>query len=165
MAEEWERLYRDRFDQLVREAEGLVRDRALAEDLAQEAFERLMRAELHHTRHAWAWLRVVVRNRALDHLRRKDPLARAAPDDREHAPSAESEALQHLDQARVRMILGSLAGRDREVLWLRHEGVSYREIAAATGIPENQVGVVLLRAMKKLRRAYSAASEREDQHD
>jgi RNA polymerase sigma factor (sigma-70 family) len=163
VAQPWERLYRDRYDQLVREAQALVRDRTLAEDLAQDAFERLIQADLKDPGHAWAWLRVVVKNRARDHFRREETAARAVPDDRGAAPSAESEALHHIDHGRVRVILGSLESRDRDALWLRHQGASYREIAKATGIPDSQVGVVLLRAMKKFRRAYSAASDREDQ--
>ncbi len=168
MAEEWERLYRERFDRLVREADGLVHDRAMAEDLAQDAFLRLMQARLRDGAQAWAWLRVVVRNRAVDEIRRRDALDRAAPDlsaPPAFAESAESEALGELEGARVRQALGVLAGRDRKALWLRHLGASYRDIAGAVGIPENQVGVVLLRAMQKFRRAYRADSDREVGHE
>ena len=165
MAEEWERLYRERFDRLVREAHGLVHDRAMAEDLTQDAFVRLMEVRLRDQAQAWAWLRVVVRRRAVDELRRREALARAAPDVRTPAPSAESEALGELEGARVRKVLGLLSERDRKALWIRHLGASYRDIAAAVGIPENQVGVVLLRAMQKFRRAYSAPSDREGGHE
>lgn len=161
MAEGWERLYRDRYDRLVREAEALVLDRDLAEDLAQDAFERLMRADLKDTSRAWAWLRVVVRRRALDHWRQTARLARAAPDDEGIVPSAEAEALSGWARARVRALLASLAPRERDAIWLRHQGCSYRDIARATGIPENQVGVVLLRAMKKLRQAFEVALDKE----
>ena len=62
--------------------------------------------------------------------------------------------MMELDRVRVQDSLKLLAERDKKALMLRHSGYSYREIAERLGCPAEQVGVILIRALKKLRRAY-----------
>ena len=57
-------------------------------------------------------------------------------------------------RAYLEQALLKLAERDRTLLLLRElEGLSYAEIAAATGMTVNNVGVALHRAQRRLRRA------------
>ena len=48
--------------------------------------------------------------------------------------------------------------RDRLLLALKAQGLSYREIAAAAGVRENSIGRLLARALTRWRRARAAMS-------
>jgi RNA polymerase sigma factor (sigma-70 family) len=54
----------------------------------------------------------------------------------------------------VRSILAQLPERQQVCLMLRSVGLSYEEIAEATGIPTTSIGQVLVRAMQAFRRNY-----------
>ncbi|TWT73616.1 RNA polymerase sigma factor [Posidoniimonas polymericola] len=56
------------------------------------------------------------------------------------------------DREEVEALLERLDGQDAQVVRMYHlEGKSYRDISAATGMPENSVGPLLSRARSKLR--------------
>ena len=69
-------------------------------------------------------------------------------DQRTVPPSEDDE-----DRRRARATLRQLAPRDRMLLSLRANGLSYREIAVATGIREQSVGRLLARAVDRWKRA------------
>jgi len=50
---------------------------------------------------------------------------------------------------RVRRALEVLSQRDREMLLLRQEGFSYREIAEVAGVSHRSVGTILARALQR----------------
>jgi len=75
------------------------------------------------------------------------------------APLSPDDAVTRNDQrARVRQALDRLPIRDRQMLLLRHEGYSYREIAAALGIAETSVGTMLVRATEAFRSRFVEAN-------
>jgi RNA polymerase sigma factor (sigma-70 family) len=53
----------------------------------------------------------------------------------------------------ARTALDSLPLRDRQLLLLRYEGYSYRELASALDLTETSVGTLLARAKDAFRRA------------
>jgi RNA polymerase sigma factor (sigma-70 family) len=53
-----------------------------------------------------------------------------------------------------------LRPRDRLLLMLRVQGLSYREIGIAAGIAEASVGRLLARALARWKQAYASLSER-----
>jgi RNA polymerase sigma-70 factor, ECF subfamily len=130
-----------------------------AEDVVQDAFVRLLdhlerggsRANLK------AWLFVVTANLCRDHFRRERRWLGLRP---EHErlmtvqPDLETRDPQELFLATLR----GLPPRDRLLLGLRAQGLSYREIAAASGIRETSVGRLLARAMDRWQRARAARS-------
>ncbi|MDA8194188.1 MAG: sigma-70 family RNA polymerase sigma factor [Thermaerobacter sp.] len=160
-----DRLYAGEYDRLVRYAERLCGDEAQAEDVVQEAFMRLMAAPPPDWGRLPAWMRTVVRRLCFDVGRRlartESLVARLeAPGAGEPAAiSAEEAALARWDGTRVVAALNALPAQQARALWLRHSGHRYQEIARMTGIPEDQVGVVLLRAMKKLRTEYGKGGD------
>lgn len=122
-------------------------DPALADDLTQEAYLRLLRSgfegsgEAHRRRYLFR----IATNLLRDHHRRRRELP--AEDAPAGAAAADDPGLRR-DLGRL---LGTLRPRQRRVLWLAHvEGASHREIAAATGIGEASVRLVLFRARHKL---------------
>ena len=131
-----------------------------AEDVVQDTFLKLLphlagggsRATLR------AWLFPVAANGCRDRLRRRLrwlPWNTAA----DHRVTA-AEALGACEQEERREALlqssRALRPRDRLLLMLRAQGLSYREIAAAAGISETSVGVLLARALARWKREYAS---------
>ncbi|AEJ39496.1 RNA polymerase, sigma-24 subunit, ECF subfamily [Sulfobacillus acidophilus TPY] len=153
-------LYEKEFDQLVRHASYMVGSPEVAEELVQEAFIRLMTKPPRETGRLAAWLRTVVSHLALDYLRRAKVEERVTEKVQMDisVASVEETTLGRLDRERIRQSLERLNPRDRQALILRHSGYSYREIAQALHCPADQVGVILIRALKKLRLAYEEST-------
>lgn len=157
----FDRAFRTEFDahfpSLFRYLDRLSGDPDLAADVAQDAFVRLYRrGELpEDTR---SWLVVVARNlfwnaRARSRRRRRLLVAergRLPMADADPSPSTELEAVRTREV--VRGALDRLPGREREMLLLRYEGFSYREIGEVLGMKETSVGTLLVRAKQSFRR-------------
>lgn len=161
------------FDQwyptLVRSLRARLGDADLAEDIAQEAFVRLLD---HRPRDPRAWLFTVAGRLVSDHARRAaararrlalvtdaDPVAGPPPADDPSALVVRAEALDA-----VRAALGRLTERDRTLLLLHHGGHSYAEVAARIGVVPASVGPLVTRAQRRFARAYGTptANPRED---
>jgi len=144
----------------------MVRDRALAEDLAQETFLKAYRA-LPSYDPRWklqSWLLKIAHNATIDHLRRQrlDTTSLelppgeegASPLDRIADPQARNAEQEARDRAIARDLQAALDGLDpayRELLLLRfEEGLAYQEIAEVTGLPLGTVKVRLHRGRKRL---------------
>jgi RNA polymerase sigma factor (sigma-70 family) len=141
---------------LVRYAADLVGP-AMARDVVQDTFLKLCDQERGRVEaHLAAWLFTVCRNRALE-LRRK--LKRQGPLDAEHAaelvPQAADVAYLHQEAlVRMRKALGGLPERERELVRLKFDcELSYKEIAAVTGLSVTNVGFILHTATRRMRAA------------
>jgi RNA polymerase sigma-70 factor (ECF subfamily) len=161
----------DRYAQpIFRFVFSMVRNMDDAEELTQEVFLKVVKAK--HTfdpEEAFRpWLFRVARNQCLDALRRKGRSSGEALDvngvessciiaPRQQAIaqqpiSPRDEAIRKQEQEQVEQALRSLDEKSREVLHLRfYQGLSYKEIAATLGMPENSVSSALIRAVKKLK--------------
>ncbi|MCL5116048.1 MAG: sigma-70 family RNA polymerase sigma factor [Firmicutes bacterium] len=156
-----QRLYETEFAGLVRHASYIVGSREIAEELVQEAFIRLMTKPPREQDRVGAWLRTVVNNLALDHVRRAKVEERVTEriSTVERVQTVEELTMTEFDRARVQDSLKALNGRDQKALLLRHSGYSYKEIAEKLDCPTEQVGVILIRALKKLKTAYFGEAE------
>lgn len=161
------RLFDERFASLYRYLDRLSGDPDLADDLAQEAFVRLhRRREIPND--ARAWLAAVASNLFRDERRnartRQSLLARQPAELTlaSSSPSPDDAVERGEVKARVRRSLGRLPLRDRQMLLLRHEGFSYREIATALGIAETSVGTMLIRATQAFRVEFAGNSHASD---
>ena len=161
------RLFDDRFVSLYRYLDRLSGDPDLAEDLAQEAFVRLhRRREIPND--ARAWLAAVASNLFRDERRsarrRRNLLARQPADLTlgSPPPSPDGAVEQGEQKTRVRRALDRLPLRDREMLLLRHEGYSYREIANALGVAETGVGTLLIRATEAFKAEFTEKNRAPD---
>lgn len=159
-----DRLYAKEFDALVHYAYRIVGNVSQAEDIVQETFALLIANPPKEFGKIAGWLRTVVRHRAIDQLRGlKREQSRLGPrEDCATVLSAEEHALTTIDRQKVQEALNKLSTRDAKALWLRHSGFRYQEIAKIIDIPENQVGVLLLRAMNKFRTHYSDTQQPEE---
>lgn len=148
---------------VYRTAYALVRDVGLAEDVTQEVFLKLY----HHLDSVprdellRAWLLRVAMNVAHNTLRGRN---RAAVRDEEFAknvsggdglavaPDDEYERRTEIEEAR--RALDRISEPMRSCLLLKHQGLSYREIAATLSINEVNVGSLIARGRKEFARIY-----------
>ncbi len=110
------------------------------------------------------WLFTVCRRLLIDHQRKNSrliPMTAALTLDETLDESAASPAreLETKDDAnRLRGLMKSLPERQRELVRLKFEaGLSYRDIAAATGLSVSNVGTLLHQAVQSLREQFHAA--------
>jgi len=157
--DEVRRLFRAHGDALYRLARVMVRQPEEAEDVVQDAFVRLMThlARDDNRSNLKAWLFTVTANLCRDRLRRRQRWLPWLPA-HENLLHAEPE-LEVRDPHEVFLItLRTLSPRDRLLLMLKAQGLSYREIAAAGGIREASVGRLLARALARWQRARNDVS-------
>ncbi len=144
-----QKLFERLYPALVRRLTGLVADQATAEDLAQEAFIRLVRHGLPRGGDPAPWLQVVATRLAYNHLRSE---ARRHRREQASAP-AESVLADHRceDRQAVSQALSALPWRDQVALRLHASGYSYAEIATMIHVRPSSVGSILARATQRLR--------------
>jgi RNA polymerase sigma-70 factor (ECF subfamily) len=150
-------VFRSHYAHLVRMAESIVREGAVAEEVAQEVMLELWRRRetLRVEQTFRAYLLRSTRNRALNHVRHQRVVAREAmiaAIDFPSAPSVEDEMLgTELEQA-VRSAINGLPEKCREVFQLsREHGLKYAEIAVALEISVKTVEKRMGQALAELR--------------
>jgi RNA polymerase sigma-70 factor (ECF subfamily) len=131
-------------------------DRALAEDLLSDTFERALRARRRFDRRRGtekAWLYTIALNCLRDHQRRTAAERRAiarSGDRGEEAVESGAAAVEQRDL--LARGLESLTEEEREAIALRFgAGCTVPEIAALTGEPLTTVEGRVYRALRKLR--------------
>jgi len=159
----------------------MVRDRELAEDLAQDTFIKVLN---HIDRYRpefklSSWLFKIANNVAIDHLRRRQ-LETVSIDGSPHAQTSDAieatsfdvvgqqeSALDELEARElgtaIESAISSLRPEYRSCIMLRHvEGRSYEEIAATLDLPLGTVKTYIHRARHELRRALEHVREGTD---
>jgi RNA polymerase sigma-70 factor (ECF subfamily) len=134
----------------------VIRDPGRAEELAVEVFLKWSRHPEAQGDRAAGWLYRAAIRTALDELRRQGRRARF---ERlihfvSGGPSPEDLQVSRDDRDRVRGVLATLPRRQAELLLLRHDGLSYEEIASALELNPASVGTLLARAQRAFRREY-----------
>ena len=160
----FERLFERYHAPVLNYLHRMVGDRALAEDLTQDAFVKAYRA-LPNTRPDLAfkaWLYRIATNTAISHLRRRK-LLRWVPflgtQDYASNESIERSVGRKHD---VEQALHLLPEHYAAVLVLRHyQGLSLAETADALGITENAAKLRLFRARKAFATAYAGPVDEE----
>jgi RNA polymerase sigma-70 factor (ECF subfamily) len=145
----------------------MVRDQALAEDLAQEAFLRVYQARRRFRPEAkfTTWLYRIATNLALNALRdRKGVRAMSAGDGdssegnapmdqlSDSRPTVEQELLLSERERTIRQAVESLPDNQRAAVILhKYQDVDYRQIGNILGVSESAVKSLLFRAYENLR--------------
>jgi RNA polymerase sigma-70 factor (ECF subfamily) len=136
---------------------SLLRDRAAAEDVTAQAFERAYRKRRSYRPargSAEAWLFGIARNAALDELRRRRRRAslEADPEDT-GAWAPEEHAELAIRRETLRAALRTLDPRERDLIALKFSGgLTNAELAEVIGTSESNAGTKLHRAITKLRK-------------
>ncbi len=148
----------DRFAQIVYSvALRVLGETGAAEDVMQEVFMQLWRNpdSFNGSRGSLgAWLAVITRHRAIDHLRRRR--TDTDIDDVVVGVSAhlEDDADKHAFLARIRSVLSGLPEEQRLAMEMSFfEGLTHSEIAKKTGDPLGTIKTRIRTALTSLRRA------------
>lgn len=150
------------FAALVKERQAMVysiawnylRNQALAEEVAQEAFLELHRrlAQIESDTHAVHFLRRVAVHRSIDEGRRTRLQSRFGLDDMPE-PEVTTRMADPLLEGALARLVDSLPGRARMMVILRYqEDMDPTEIAGVMGIPLGTVKSSLHRALGVLRK-------------
>lgn len=138
----------------------ILSDREEAEDVLQEVYVTIWRrADRYDAARAsvTAWASTIARNRAIDRLRARGPLARAEPVEDlqiadEAQASAEALVVAGEDAARLAGCLGELDARTQAVIRTAFfEGVTYEALAQRMDAPLGTVKSWIRRGLAKLR--------------
>ncbi|MBZ5546290.1 MAG: sigma-70 family RNA polymerase sigma factor [Acidobacteriia bacterium] len=145
----------------------LVRDQALAEDLAQEAFLRVYQARHRYQPEAkfTTWLYRIATNLALNALRDRKGVQMVPAGDGDSSdggsmveqlsdshPTAEQGMLLTERERTIRGAVESLPENQRAAVILhKYQDIDYRQIAGILGVSESAVKSLLFRAYENLR--------------
>jgi RNA polymerase sigma factor (sigma-70 family) len=158
----FEEFFREQYPAVVRIAFGVVGDAQAAQDVAQDvfisAFQRF--SDPRASDHACAWVRVAAAHTALNAIRGERRRDRRQQLSAVGVPpmGPEETVLDRESQAEVRRALSRLPRRAATVLVLRHNGLSYAEVAEAMNVKVGHVGTMLRRAESALRKELQNAS-------
>ncbi len=163
--EEFAVIFNEVYPNLCRFLECLLGGEAAAQDIAQESFLRLHRADGVPSRDARFWLYRVARNLALNELNKRQTrtrlLGKVADVFRRKEPDPE-ELLEQTERRRILFeLLNGLPEDQRAALLLREqEEMSYGEIARVLNVSESKVKVNIFRARNNLRARWATLEER-----
>jgi RNA polymerase sigma-70 factor, ECF subfamily len=151
-------LYERTFERVYAYVASVLRDRAAAEDVTAQVFERAYRKRRSYRAARGtpeAWLFGIARNAALDELRRRRRRAGLETDPEDTAVrSAHEHAELALRRETVRAALAGLDGRERDLIALKFAaGLTNVEIGRVLGLSESNAGSRLHRTITKLRKA------------
>lgn len=159
-SERFDALFHAHYARVVAVLCRLMGNHAQAEEVAADAFHKLARQPAGAGHEGLtSWLYRVAINAGLDAVR-----SNARRKRREEASIASSlavpDALDRLlveeRRQRVQKVLMALKPRDAQMLLLRSDGMSYRDLAVAVGIQPGSVGTMLARAEQEFERKYRA---------
>lgn len=153
-------LFHANIERLTRVLCRISGDPDLAADVVQGAFVRLHeRGSMPDSPEAWvvtAALNLFRNARSTERRReRLLTLSGGANSDAAPNPSPSDTLLAREARDQVRAALDRLPERERNLLLLRAEGYSYRELSSALDLNEGSVGTLLARAKEAFREAYA----------
>jgi RNA polymerase sigma-70 factor (ECF subfamily) len=167
---DFDELFKTHYEGVYRLLYRIVGTREEAEDLAQETFLRLHRANhlwnphhlpAEHPHNIRGWLYRVASNLAYNALRgegrrqrRQAEMARQALVTGRGEDDPAEMVVRGDDRQAVRRALASLSQQQAQLLLLRHAGLSYRELAEALGVAPGSVGTLLARAETAFEKSY-----------
>ena len=136
----------------------ILKDREEAEEALQEVYISIWqraRSFQAASGSSWAWLSAIARNRSIDLLRARKPVADeldSAYDLADAAPDPERQTVTKDEGRRIDTCMEELEA-DRAVAVKRAyvEGLSYQELADQFGVPLNTMRTWLRRSLLKLR--------------
>jgi RNA polymerase sigma-70 factor, ECF subfamily len=131
----------------------MVRDRGVAEELAQDTFLQLYRHldRIESAAHLLFWLRRTVTHRAIDHARKVRGRLEMSVEDAPPLTVVRKDRDPWLDRA-LRQLVAGLPPRSRAIVTLRYqEDLDPMEIARTLDVPINTVKSHLRRSLAVLR--------------
>ena len=157
----YRRLYDATSPTLFAIALRILREESRAEDVLQDSFVNVWNGAAGYNPSLSApmtWMVTIVRNRALDYIRRTDRRTVELDDDLEavlesDAPSPADLAMQGQDAVATRLCLQRLdAGPRQAIAFAYYQGLTHSELAATLKVPIGTVKTWIRRGLEKMRR-------------
>ena len=160
---DWDMIYTSELPRIYNFFLYKIGDREFAQDLTATTFERAWK---HRSRYRIliaspsTWLFGIARNVLKEYLRKKKTIEQklvpiSQSDELPSNVNVEQSIQQQQDKERLRSILLELPERERDLIALKYgAGLSNREIAKITRLSESNVGSILHRTVKKLRKRW-----------
>jgi RNA polymerase sigma factor (sigma-70 family) len=161
LSDPFERLFAAEYPRVVAIAHRVLGDRAEAEDVAQEVFLDYHRRHDAEADFAPAWLHRAAAHGALNRVRSRQRRQRREAASLEPGlgpPDPQHLVVREEGRRQVRQALARLPQKPASALALRYSGLSYVEIGNALGVGVSQIGTLLRRAEKALRKEIDHAS-------
>lgn len=155
---DFDSLFQKLYPSLFRYLHRLTGDSDVADDVAQEAFVRLLRQTLPEAE-VRPWLFTVATNLVRDHARkieRRQRLLTTAPALVSSTPLPDETVERSEQVGSVRSVLDQMSARDQQLLLMREEGFKYEEIARVIGVAPASVGTLIARALRRFAELYGA---------
>ncbi len=160
---DFEAVFLEHFPRVVGILTRMLSDRNQAEEIAGEVFWRLFQHErkLLLSGNIAPWLYKTATRAGIDAIRastRRSRYEQAAVLDNRANVFEEGGQLKNLlraeDRARVRTVLSKMKPAQAQLIVMRADGASYKELAEAIGVAVSGVGTLLIRAEAEFRRRY-----------
>jgi len=152
----YDELYHLYYEQIYKFCYRYVGDGELAGDLCQDTFLKLfqrMRTSNNQIENPKAWLYKVAANLSLNSKKvdqRRNEIRKNISIQKSEQKNPESILLARESANHIRKILSELPHEKRMLLLLYQDGLSYKEMAEATGIELNSIGKTLWRTIEKV---------------
>lgn len=150
------RIYEEYSAYLFQVVRALIEQREDAEDILSELFLKLWDSppDYRPGRGHKGYLATMARNRAVDHLRANKRSIPIDTDDEEALGAVPSSEEAIVNEMVVEQVLARMSPQEREIVSMKHlMGMTFREIAEATGRPQGTVAWVYREAVNKIRRS------------
>jgi len=166
-ADAFTEFYRVYLPKVFRYISYKIADTHLAEDLTSAVFEKALTKFKSYDENKAAfstWIFRIARNTLIDHFRVNSRRATVTLEDMAEDPPAdgtpEQAVLEKETSLMLRRCLAKLSDREREIVELKFGGeMNNRQIAGVVGLSDSNVGVILYRAVRKLRAEYAGLQD------
>ena len=155
-------LYEQFMPKVYRYVTFRIRDEHMAQDLTAAVFEKaLAKFDGFNPQKASfsTWIFTIARNTVIDHYRvyrkHEDVVSDVEAKATAQYPSPEEEAIRAENTRKLRQFVSQLNKREQEAIVLKYSnGMSNREIAQILNLTESNVGSILCRTIRKLRKSF-----------
>jgi RNA polymerase sigma-70 factor, ECF subfamily len=150
----FEEIYAENHVTIYRVAKKMVGDGDVVSDIIQDVFIDLFgkMKSGDEIRHPKSWLYKATCNKCIDNIRRKKQF-QGIESAKNYIVEQESFEKKDLKDA-VKIALSKLKPRDRMLAVLYSEGLSYKEMADATGIKLVSIGKLLARTLNEIEKNF-----------
>jgi len=161
---DWDAVFSEQLPRIHNFFRYRVGEGAVAEDLTSITFEKAWRHRARYRKDKGAfttWLHTIAHRVAIDHARaRRDHRSLDEVANLAAGETPEDVAVRRSDSERLLSLLTTLPDRERSLIALKYGAeLSNKEIAAATGLSESNVGTILSRTITGLRERWGDPGE------
>ncbi len=161
---DWDEIYGEQMPRIYNFFRYRLGSDEVAQDLTATTFTKAWRARDQYDANRGvfaAWLFTIARNVANDYLRksmRRNEVPLDAIWSLASEKNVEGEARKRRQFRRLHALLKTLSERDQEIIALKYgANMTNRDIAAALGLTESNVGTIVYRTVNKLRQHWGAS--------